>query len=174
MVNSRSTIRSAASTDSPRNRAARWRSARWLPNSTTTSPGRGSSLLRESCARTSAAQSRMTQSRRLGQGVYERRPSAPLRSQHAFALCGQPIASPSSLPRLFHPAAADPTPVFQSIEQRIERCHVKGQESIRPPRDFARDLVAVQLSVFEGGEDQQLGAALASGCLRNRVCNMWE
>ena len=58
-------------------------------------------------ARTSAAQSRMAQSRGLGERVDERRPAAALRGQHAFALGGQPIAAASALAGLLHPAAAE-------------------------------------------------------------------
>src|SRR5687767_1177697 len=108
----------------------------------------------------------MTQPRGFGEGEHERFPAVALAREDAASFGGEAIAAAPALARPFDPAPEDPAALLELVEQGIERGDMEGQQPVRPPRDLARDVVAVELPVLERRQDQNLGAALA----RRRVC----
>jgi hypothetical protein len=75
---------------------------------------------------------------------------------------------------LFNPASGDPPAILELVEQGIQRRNVKGQQPARFATDLARDVVAVQLAVFERREDEQLGAAFLRRGLDDWISHIWE
>src|SRR5450432_2141594 len=56
-------------------------------------------------------------------------PASALRGEHFAPFSCKSIKAPPPLTGLLHPAALNPTPRFQPVEQRIERGHLEMQRA---------------------------------------------
>ena len=63
----------------------------------------------------------------------------------------------------------DPFAILELVEEGIERGDVERQQPARLARDLARDVIAVELAVFERRQDQDFGAALSRRRLNDWV-----
>ena len=75
-------------------------------------------------------------------------PAIPLRGQNSFARWREAIVAPSTLSRLLYPSSANPTALFKSVKERIQRRDVESQDSARTQLDQLTDVVAVPRPIF--------------------------
>jgi len=87
-------------------------------------------------------------------GLDKHLPAVPLGSENLSPLACQAVIPSSPLPALLHPSALQPAPLFQAIEQRIERGHVEAQSAAGALLDEFADFIAVARPSFQQGKDQ--------------------
>src|SRR5688500_14213876 len=116
----------------------------------------------------------MLQPRGLGQRRDKGLPPAALLGQHPAALGGKTVIAAAALAGFLDPPARDPRAILELVEQGIERRDVERQQAARPPRDLARDVVAVELALLQRREDQELGAALLRRGFNDGISHIWE
>src|SRR5579871_1396277 len=85
----------------------------------------GSRFRRARRLRTSSLKSGIFNLRDAIDGGHKGLPCAPLRAQNFFPLGREPIVTAATLLGFIHPAAFNPTALFQPIEQRIQRRTLK-------------------------------------------------
>src|SRR5678815_5798644 len=116
----------------------------------------------------------MFESRGLGQRRHERGPSSALCAERLPAVSSETVITAASLTRLFDPSPVDPLAILELVEEGIERRDVERQQPARSARDLARDVVTVELAVFERGEDQDFSAAFLGRRLSKGICHIWH
>src|SRR5262245_29001714 len=93
-------------------------------------------------------------------GLHEPAPDAALPGEDLAALRRQPIKTTAPLAGALDPPSADPAPLLEAIEQRIERRDLEPNQAAGLLFDQLADFVAMPRPVLEKREDQQLRAAL--------------
>src|SRR4030095_7345344 len=116
----------------------------------------------------------MFESRGLRQRGDERGPSSALCAKRLPADSSETVITAAPLSRVFDPSPVDPLAILELVEQGIERRHVERQQPARFARDLAGDVIAVELAVFERGENEDFGAALARRGPDDRISHMWQ
>src|SRR5882724_2150832 len=111
-------------------------------------------------ALTSAFQSGILNSGDSTDCFHELEPSVTLAGEHLFAGRGEAIITSPPLPCLFHPAAANPSPFFESVEQGIKRSDIKPERTARAQLDQLTNVVAVPRPILDQRKNEQLRAAL--------------
>ena len=72
----------------------------------------------------------------------------------------QAVVAPSTLLRFLDPPSDDPSVLLQSVEQRIERSHMKSQSPARSELNQLRNVIPMARLILEQREHEKLGAAL--------------
>src|SRR6185436_12016726 len=116
----------------------------------------------------------MFESRGLRQRGDERGPSPALRAECLAAVSSETVIAAPALTRLFDPSPMDPLAILELVEEGIKRCNVERQQAARLARDLAGDVIAVELAVFERGQDQKFSAAFPCRRLGDWVSHMWH
>ena len=80
-------------------------------------------------------------------------------SEHAAPLSRDLVEPPAALVRFLDPCAFDPSPLFEAIQQWIERIDVERELPAGSCVNELAQLVAVTRPRIEQREDQQLGRA---------------
>src|SRR5438128_1692677 len=62
-------------------------------------------------------------------------PGAALRREHVRAGRRQPVVPAPALARFFNPPALNPSPLFQPVQQRVERGDAERKDAARPRLD---------------------------------------
>src|SRR5262245_41152380 len=101
----------------------------------------------------------MFESRGLRERRHERGPSAALRAQPFPAVSSETVIAAAALTGFFDPPPVDPLAILELVEQGIERRDMERQQPARLARDLARDVITMELAVFERRQDQEFGAA---------------
>ena len=91
---------------------------------------------------------------------HELEPPVALAGQHLFASRGEAIITPPPLSGLFHPAAANPSPFFEPVEQGIKRSDIKPERAARAQLDQLTNVVAVPRPILDQRKNEQFRAAL--------------
>src|SRR6185295_18819338 len=81
-------------------------------------------------------------------------PAASLRSQNLAAVASQFVETAAALPRLFNPAALNPSTLLKAVQQRIERRYVELQHAVGTRLDQLADFVTVPRPCFNQGKNQ--------------------
>src|SRR5690242_17296119 len=82
-------------------------------------------------------------------------PLFALQRQDTLSFAGQPVVAPPPLICFFHPTSLDPAPLFEPVEQGIERGHVKMKRPAGAHFDEFGDFVPVERLVFQQGQNQE-------------------
>src|SRR5262249_19316467 len=154
------TCRRASSSDAPQLSASSYSCSRCCESSSTISASRtGDSWSSARRALISTLKSGMLNPGDQVDRFDELTPPGALLRQDVFARGRQTIVTAAALPRLFDPAAANPVPFLESIEQRIKRSDVESNRAARPQLDQLANLVSVAGTIFQQGQNHQFGAA---------------
>src|SRR6478672_672013 len=158
---SASTARSASSSETPRLSACSYSSSRCCESSSMISSSRAGERLNPARrALTSAFQSGILDSSDSTDCFHELEPPVALAGEHLFASRGEAIITSPALPRLFHPAAANPSPFFEPVEQGIKRSDIKPERAARAQLDQLTNVVAVPRPILDQRKNEQFSAAL--------------
>src|SRR6266446_6230824 len=85
--------------------------------------------------------------------LYEFPPAIALRRENLPPGRGQAVITPSPLPGLLHPTAANPAALLQPVEERVKRSDVEAQCPARPEFNQLPNFIAVPLPVFHQGKN---------------------
>src|SRR5688572_27549172 len=111
-------------------------------------------------ARSSARQSDIFDPRDPAHGRREVLPRIALRREDAPALARQAIEPAPPLARALDPAALQPAPRFEPVQQRVQGRHLEPDLTARAFVDEAADLVAMAGAMLDQRQDHELRAAL--------------
>src|SRR2546423_10232228 len=154
---SASTARSASSSEKPRLSAWSYSSSRCCVSSSAISISRAGERPRPARrALISLRKSGILDSGDSTDCFHELEPSVTLAGQHLLAGRGEAIITPPPLSRLFHPAAANPSPFFEPVEQGIKRSDIKPQRSAGAQLDQLTNVVAVPRPILDQRKNEQL------------------
>src|SRR5579871_6112331 len=88
----------------------------------------------------------------------ETAPVVSLCRQHPAAGCRDAVMTPAPLSGFLDPAAANRLALFEPVQRCGQRREREGKGAGGSLADLARDLVAVQVFVFDERQNQDLGA----------------
>src|SRR5438874_7615979 len=95
------------------------------------------------CFLISRIHSGMLHSRDSAHGTGKLLPLPALQPEDTLSFRRQPVIPPSSLIRFLDPPPLDPTSLFQPVQQRVERGHMKMERASRAHVDELADFVPV-------------------------------
>src|SRR5215831_5091694 len=160
-------FRYASSSPTPPLRNSRYRSSRCCSISSKRSDSAAPSKRREAMrSRTISPHSGMLYSCHPADGSNEFLPALPLRGKRVSTLTRKTVIPPPPLLGLFDPAAVDPAPLLQPVQQRIERRDVESQGAARSDLNQPRNVISMPRLILEQREDQKLGAAFLPFLIR--------
>src|SRR5438132_1179740 len=117
------------------------------------------------CFLISRIHSSMLHSRDSAHGTGKLLPLPALQPEDTLSFRRQPVIPPSSLIRFLDPPPLDPTSLFQPVQQRVERGHMKMERASRAHVDELADFVPMPRLALQQGQNQELCAPFFPGLL---------
>src|SRR6266516_4035115 len=117
------------------------------------------------CFLISRIHSGMLHSRDSAHGTGKLLPLPALQPEDTLSFRRQPVIPPSSLIRFLDPPPLDPTSLFQPVQQRVERGHMKMERASRAHVDELADFVPMPRLALQQGQNQELCAPFFPGLL---------
>src|SRR5574338_1341215 len=101
-------------------------------------------------------------------------PAIPLCGEHLLSFRSQTGVAPASLSCLLDPSPLNPSALFESIQQGIERCDIELERPTGSSLDEGPDVVPMPWLVLEEREYEQIRAPLLQFPIHDPRPDMWH